>query len=105
MRHYRIVQIEAPRHPVVRVTFDDGLVGELDLQQYVGRGPYFAPLTDVDFFRSVSIGKNGRYFGWRLDEAGHEIDFGADSARAEIETGLVEKRAERYRHSRAQAAE
>lgn len=105
MTHFRIVQIETPRFPVIRLTFDDGLVGEVDLRQYIDRGPYFAPLSDEVFFRSVTIGMGGRSFGWRLDSIGNEIDFGADSARAEIETVLVEERAERYRNRRAQAAE
>lgn len=60
------------------------------------RGSYFAPLADETFFKEVAIAENGRSFGWRLDRPGEEIDFGADAARADIETALVEDLANQY---------
>jgi hypothetical protein len=34
---YRIKSVEAVRYPVLRVTFDDGLSGEYDLADLMGR--------------------------------------------------------------------
>jgi hypothetical protein len=97
MRQYRIGSVEVRRFPVLHLTFDDGLAGEIDLTSYLERGPFFAPLADRDFFSTVRVAPNGRSFGWRLDQPGQEIDFGADAARAEVETALVEQRADRFR--------
>ena len=97
MRRYRIGTVEVRRPSVVHLTFDDGLAGDLDLGPYIERGPFFAPLADPAFCRSVGVSPDGRSFGWRLDQPGEEIDFGADAARAELETALVEQRAERFR--------
>lgn len=105
MRRIRIVAVEVPRCPVVRLTFDDGLAGEIDLEDDLVRGPFFEQLRDEAFFGGVAIANEGRSFGWRLGEVGREIDFGADAARSDVETGLVEARAERYRRGRSEAAE
>ena len=105
MTRYRLTNVLVPRRDTVRLTFSDGFEGDLDLSDYVRRGPYFAPLADEVFFRQVAIAENGRSFGWRLDRLGEEIDFGADAARADIETALVEQRAERFRRRQVDAAE
>jgi hypothetical protein len=105
MRRYRLLRIEVPRFPVLQLTFDDGLEGPFDLQEYIQRGPFFEPLHDEGFFKSVAMAPNGRSFGWRLDQVGREIDFDVDAARIEVETALVEERAERYRRQHTEAAE
>jgi hypothetical protein len=50
-----IVQVVYVRDHVLRVEFDDGTGGEVDLAAYPERGPIFAPLSDVDFFKMVRI--------------------------------------------------
>ena len=40
---------------VYRVVFDDGKSGDLDLSEYIGRGPVFEPLRDVTFFKTARI--------------------------------------------------
>lgn len=105
MTRYRVTKAVVSRPPIIRLTFSDGLEGDLDLGTFLERGPYYAPLRDEGFFRQVAIADNGRSFGWRLDRLGDEIDFGADAARADIEMALVEQRAERFRRDKPQAAE
>jgi hypothetical protein len=40
---------------VYHIVFDDGLKGDLDLSEYVGRGPVFEPLQDLAFFQQARI--------------------------------------------------
>jgi hypothetical protein len=105
VKRYRITKIEVPSYPVVRLTFDDGLSGDLDMSRDIERGPYFEPLKDEVYFRTVAVADDGRSFGWRLDQTFSEIDFSADGARADIETALVRARAEEYRRKLIHAAE
>jgi hypothetical protein len=105
MKRYRIVSAVAQASPFVRLGFDDGLTGEVDLSPYLDKGGYYEALRDPAFFNRVGIGMQGRCFGWRLDDFGNEIDFGADGARADIEAALVEARAVARGDARAQAAE
>ena len=37
------------------VAFDDGLEGDVDLSRYIERGPVFAPLRDLAYFRRALI--------------------------------------------------
>jgi len=61
----------------LRVTFADGVAGEIDLSRDVGRG-VFAPLADPAFFTRVQIGE-GREICWP-----GEIDICPDAAYLEI---------------------
>lgn len=40
---------------VFRITFDDGLEGEVDFSEYLDKGPVFEPLRDESFFRKAFI--------------------------------------------------
>jgi len=40
---------------VFRILFDDGLEGEVDFSEYIGKGPVFEPLRDESCFRDASI--------------------------------------------------
>lgn len=100
---YRIKSVEVVRYPVLRVTFDDGLSGEYDLTDLIGRGPVFDPLKDEAYFRTVAVGEYGHTFGWNLDDIGHEIDFCPDATRIKIETQKVEELARRYQQRRPAA--
>jgi len=40
---------------VYHITFDDGLGGDVDFSEYVGKGPVFEPLRDLAFFRKARI--------------------------------------------------
>lgn len=37
------------------ITFDDGVSGVVDFTEYLNRGPVFAPLRDLNFFRKACI--------------------------------------------------
>jgi hypothetical protein len=102
--NYRVKSVEVARHPVLRVTFDDGLSGEYDLTKLISEGPVFAPLRDEDYFQRVAVAEGGHAFGWNLDQIGHEIDFCADATRIKIETQRVKELADRYRAGLSAAA-
>jgi hypothetical protein len=104
MKRYAVKRVEAVRYPILRIVFEDGLSGELDLSDAIATGEMFAPLKDPDYFKQVAVADGGHSFGWNLDEIGHEIDFCADSARIDIETKVVERAAENHR-KRSTAAE
>jgi hypothetical protein len=40
---------------VYHMTFDDGLEGDVDLSEYIDKGPIFAPLRDLAYFRKARI--------------------------------------------------
>jgi hypothetical protein len=49
----------------LRLTFSDGSVGDIDFRdQVVGRGGFFAPLEDLNFFRRVQVDPEGRTLIW-----------------------------------------
>ena len=100
---YRIKDVEVVRYPVLQVTFDDGLAGEYDLTDWIGRGVVSRPLEDHAYFKTVSVAANGRSFGWNLADEGHEIDFDADATRIAIETAKVEQLATHYAANRPAA--
>ena len=104
MKRYAIKKVEAVRFPILRVTFEDGLSGELDFSDKIMIGKAFTPLRDPEYFKQVAVAEGGHAFGWNLHELGAEIDFCADATRIDIETQFVEGAAERHR-SQTTAAE
>lgn len=104
MTQHRIAAVEALEYPTLRVTFDDGLDGILDLSDLITDGPVFAPLKDEAYFRSVAVGEHGSTFGWNLDVEGKEIDFCPDATRIRIEIQIVEELADRFERGRIAAA-
>jgi hypothetical protein len=40
---------------VYRIRFDDGLEGDVDFSDYVGRGPVFEAFADLSFFQSARV--------------------------------------------------
>jgi len=37
------------------IAFDDGMSGEVDFAEYLDKGPVFAPLRDLEFFKQARI--------------------------------------------------
>src|SRR5260370_20053370 len=65
--NYRIPHVEAvevPRPHVMRLTFDDGLVRELEFLAGGNEGTVFAPLDDPDFFAQVAVDPASRTVVW-----------------------------------------
>jgi len=50
-----VTNIEYRGGRVYRIRFDDGLEGEVDFSDYVGRGPIFEAFADLSFFRNARI--------------------------------------------------
>jgi hypothetical protein len=40
---------------VLRLSFEDGTVGDVDLGYLIGRGPVFEPLRDPEYFSRVAV--------------------------------------------------
>lgn len=103
MKQSRIASVEPLDYPILRVIFEDGLSGVLDLSETIAQGPIFGPLKDEAYFRTVAVSEGGHTFGWNLNDPGHEIDFCPDAARIEVETAIVEAMADRFEATRAAA--
>ena len=101
---HKIIQVQVPKYPVLRITFDDGMVGDIDLRDEIATKPMFAELKGKVFFNQVALRDNGYSLGWKLDHVFEEIDFSADGLRTDIETQLVRQAAARYR-AKLKAAE
>ena len=101
---HKITQVQVPKYPVLRITFDDGMVGDIDLRDEIATKPMFAELKGKAFFNQVALRDNGYSLGWKLDHVFEEIDFSADGLRTDIETQLVRQAAARYR-AKLKAAE
>jgi hypothetical protein len=64
---YRIPHVESvevPRHFVMRLTFDDGLVRDLEFLAGGHEGTVFAPLDDPEFFARATVDPESRTVVW-----------------------------------------
>lgn len=50
-----VTDIEYRGGHVYRIRFDDGLEGEIDFSEYIGRGPVFEAFADLSFFRNARV--------------------------------------------------
>ena len=57
-----IEQIKYRRDYIYEISFDDGLVADIDFAPYLSRGPVFEPLKDVEFFKQAVI--DGGTISW-----------------------------------------
>ena len=80
----RIVSAEVVIHGVVKLVFDDGYEGIVDLRPIIARGRIFTHLQAPENFKKMQIEEYGHHIFW-VDEAGNEIDFGAGSLRRDSE--------------------
>jgi Protein of unknown function (DUF2442) len=80
----RIVSAEPVIQGVLKITWDDGCEGLVDLRPVIAKGRIFTYLQDRARFRSVQVGEYGHSIYW-IDDEGNEIDFGADGLRTTAE--------------------
>ena len=78
LRVKKITSVEVLPNNQLRLRFDDGVAGVVNLSAEVGQG-VFAPWTDAKVFASVKIGRAGRALIWS-----DEIDLCADALYLEI---------------------
>lgn len=50
-----VIRIEYASAYSYRVVFDDGVQAVIDFSDYLDRGPVFAPLRDIGFFRQARV--------------------------------------------------
>jgi Protein of unknown function (DUF2442) len=56
--YYNVIDAEVVRDYIVRVKFEDGSTGEIDLAPELW-GPVFEPLKDPDYFRQMTVAEYG----------------------------------------------
>jgi hypothetical protein len=104
MKFHKIIRVDVPRYPILRLTFDDGFSGEVDFSETIAEGGVMAPLRDPAVFARAKIGDGGRSLGW-VDAQGDVVDFCADGLRFKAEEHVVRDRAARFAASKIAAAE
>ncbi|MGA2064046.1 MAG: DUF2442 domain-containing protein [Thermoguttaceae bacterium] len=50
-----VTSVEYRQGYVYHITFDDGVQGDVDFSEYIGRGPVFEPLAELSFFKSARV--------------------------------------------------
>jgi hypothetical protein len=60
----RVTDVDVVGHYRLRVTFNDGLVRDVDLAYLRDRGPIFEPLQDPDFFAQVAVDPEAHTVVW-----------------------------------------
>lgn len=76
----RITAAEVVLHGVLKLTWNDGYQGLVDLRPFIRDGEIFEPLRDPARFGQVAVEEYGHSIYW-LDDAGDEVDFGCDRLR------------------------
>lgn len=81
----RITSVTPVIFGVVKLVFDDGFEGVVDLRPVIGDGEIFEFLRQSrSNFDKVTVSEQGHSIHW-FDETGYEIDFGADRLREKAE--------------------
>ncbi len=87
----RVTVAEPVVHGVLKIQWDDGYTGVVDLRPVISRGRIFSYLQKPENFEKLKIGEFGHGIVW-VNDQGEEIDLGADSLRQR-----AEKQAELHR--------
>ena len=80
----RIVSAEPVIHGVLKLVFNDGYEGVVDLRPIIAKGRIFAWLQKPRNFQKVQLEEYGHHVYW-INGKGQEIDLGADSLRRDAE--------------------
>ena len=86
----RVAAAEPVMHGVLKLVWNDGYEGVVDLRAIIASGRIFEPIRDSDYFRQVRVERFGHYICWGDDEF-TQIDFGCDRLRevAEEQAALL----------------
>ena len=86
----RITVAEPVMQGVLKIAWNDGYEGIVDLRRIIARGKIFEPLRDHGYFRRVRVERYGHCIYWGDDEF-TQIDFGCDRLReiAEEQAALI----------------
>jgi hypothetical protein len=86
----RIIAAEAVLPGVLKVIWNDGYEGIVDLRGLIADGELFAHLRDPENFKNVRVESYGHSIYWG-EERDEEVDFGCDRLRemAEEQAALV----------------
>jgi hypothetical protein len=87
----RMVAVEAVIHGVLKIRWNDGYEGVVDIRPLIARGEIFEYVRDPENFVKVQLSEYGHTVHW-FDATGYEIDLGSDSLRRD-----AEKQAELHR--------
>ena len=58
-----VICIEYQEGYTFYIVFDNGIAGNIDLSEYVNKGPIFAPLKNMNFFKKATI--EGGTISWQ----------------------------------------
>lgn len=82
-----IVDAQPVIHGVLKVAFDDGYVGVVDIRPLIAKGKVFSWLSAPSHFAAVRVDEFGHSVSWRNDQ-GYAIDLSADSIRRDAQRQL-----------------
>ncbi len=80
----RIVSATPVIHGVLKIVWNDGYEGVVDLRPTIARGRIFTYLQNPRNFANVRVSEYGHSIEW-INEKGEEVDFGADTLRVKAE--------------------
>jgi hypothetical protein len=86
----RIVSAEPVVHGVLKLTWNDGYEGVVDLRGLIAKGRIFSPLNNPIYFKGVRVSEYGHSVYWGEPD-NEDVDFGADRLReiAEQQAALL----------------
>jgi hypothetical protein len=76
----RIAAAEAVLPGVLKLTWNDGYEGIVDLRGIIADGEIFEHVRDPENFRKVQVERHGHSIYWG-EEENEEVDFGCDRLR------------------------
>ncbi len=79
-----IVEAQPVIHGVLKIKFDDGYEGVVELRPVIAKGKVSAWLSAPQHFAAVRVDEFGHSVSW-LDDEGYTIDLSADSLRRDAE--------------------
>jgi Protein of unknown function (DUF2442) len=80
----QMVSVSPVIHGVLKIVWNDGYEGVVDLRPLLARGKVFTYLQAWSNFEKVNLGEYGHSVYW-IGDKGYEIDLSADSLRQRAE--------------------